>query len=214
MAGSVTDWVEAHIDEDAGFKAVGRSAENFLLIEDDKKAVHPVAVIGAKPMVQVADVEPVLAHAIKPEFVINIPSRSIWTGSAIDLVHAAPAGFGSLGDLGKAVRLGDLVGYRNKEFGFFERAIGQHSNVHQLTRLYDLVFIAHRKKGSDLTIALIDAYNLSAEDVRHARAQYGAFDIALKMSSYGSVTSAAQEAARSMGAEAMMFRDIMGRLGR
>lgn len=214
MAGSVTDWVEAHIDENAGFKAVGRSAENFLLIEDDKKCVHPVAVIGAKPMVQVADVEPVLAHGIKPEFVINIPSKSIWTGSAIDLVHAAPAGFGSLGDLGKAIRLGDLAGYRNKEFGFFERAIGQHSNVQQLTRLYDLAFIAHRKKGPDLTIALIDAYNLSAEDVRHARTQYGAFDIALKMSSYGSVTSAAQEAARSMGSEAIMFRDIMGRLAR
>src|SRR5690606_18724295 len=113
MAGSVTDWVEAHIDENAGFKAVGRSAENFLLIEDDKKCVHPVAVIGAKPMVQVADVEPVLAHAIKPEFVINIPSKSIWTGSAIDLVHAMPAGFGSLGDLGRAVRVGDLAGYRN-----------------------------------------------------------------------------------------------------
>jgi len=214
MTGGVTDWVEAHIDENAGFKAAGRSAENFLLIEDDKKCVHPVAVIGAKPMVQVADVAPALAHAIKPEFVINIPSKSIWTGSAIDLVHAVPAGFGSLGDLGKAVRLGDLAGYRNKEFGFFERAIGQHSNVQQFTRLYDLVFIAHRKRGPDLTIALIEAYNLSAEDVRHARTQYGAFDIALKMSSYGSVTSAAQEAARSMGAEAMMFRDIMGHLGR
>ncbi|TIW61008.1 MAG: hypothetical protein E5V49_12995 [Mesorhizobium sp.] len=214
MAGSVTDWVEAHIDENAGFKAVGRSAENFLLIEDDKKCIHPVAVIGAKPVVQVSDVEPVLVHAIKPEFVINIPSKSIWTGSAIDLVHASPAGFGSLGDLGKAVRLGDVAGYRNKGFGFFERAIGQHSNVQQITRLYDLVFIAHRKKGPDLTIALIDAYNMSAEDVRHARAQYGHFDIALKMSSYGSVTAAAQEAARYMGAEAMMFRDIMGRLGR
>lgn len=214
MAGGATDWVEAHIAENGGFKAVGRSAENFLLIEDTKKCVHPVAVIGAKPMVQVADVEPTLAHVTKPKFVVNIPSKSIWTGSAIDLVHAVPAGFGSLGDLGKAARLGDLAGYRNKEFGFFERAIGQHSNVQQLTRLYDLVFIAHRKRGSDLTIALIDAYNLSAEDVRHARTRYGAFDIALKMSSYGSVTSAAREAADTIGAEAMTFREVMGRLGR
>jgi hypothetical protein len=210
--GSVTDWVENHIDSNAGFKLLGRTAEDFLLIEDRKGRTYPVAVVGAKPVVMPADVAPVLAQATKPQFVVNIPSSASWSGPAISMVHAVPAGFGSLGDLGRAARQGDLSGYRNKEFGFFERAIGQHSNVCQLTRLYDAVFVADRYSGQTLTIALIDAYNMSAEDVRAARAKYGMFDVALKMSSYGGVTSAATQAAGSMGAEAMMFGDLMRRL--
>jgi len=212
VGGSVTDWVEKHIDSNAGFKLLGRTAEDFLLIEDRKGRTCPVAVVGAKPVVMPADVAPVLAHATKPEFVVNIPSSSSWSGPAISMVHAVPAGFGSLGDLGRAARQGDLSDYRNKEFGYFERAIGQHSNVRQLSRLYDAVFVADRYSGRALTVALIDAYNMSAEDVRAARAKYGAFDVALKMSSYGGVTSAATQAAASMGAEAMMFRDLMRRL--
>lgn len=212
--GSVTDWVAAHIDPNAGFKLVDRTAEDFLLIEDVEGRISPVAVVGAKPVVMPADVAPVLSHARKPEFVVNIPSSATWSGPAISMVHAAPAGFGTLGDLGRAARAGDLSGYRNKEFGFFERAIGQHSNVRQLNRLYDAVFEATRYSGRTLTIALIDAYNMSAEDVRNARAKYGQFDIALKMSSYGGVTSAATQAAESIGAEAMMFRDLMRRLAK
>lgn len=214
VGGSVTDWVADHIGSNAGLKLLGRTADDFLLIEDSQGRACPVAVVGAKPIVMPADVAPVLAHATKPEFVVNIPSSASWSGPAISVVNALPAGFGSLGDLGRAARQGDLSGYRNKEFGFFERAISQHSNVRQLTRLYDAVFVADRYSGQALTIALVDAYNMSAEDVRVTRAKYGAFDIALKMSSYGGVTSAATQAAKSMGAEAMMFGDLMRRLAR
>jgi hypothetical protein len=209
---SVTDWVENHIDPSAGFKLLGRTAEDFLLIEHRQGQSCPVAVIGANPVVMPADVAPVLAYATKPEFVVSIPSSASWSGPAISMVHAVPAGFGSLGDLGRAARDGDLSGYRNKGFGFFERAISQHPNVRQLTRLYDAVFVADRYSGRALTIALVDAYNMSAEDVRTTRAKFGTFDIALKMSSYGGVTSAAAQAAGSIGAEAMMFRDLMRRL--
>ena len=212
VGGSVTDWVESHIDSNSGLKLLGRTAENFLLIEDCQGRTCPVAVVGAKPVVMPADVASVLAHVAKPEFVVNIPSSASWSGPAISIVNAVPAGFGSLGDLARAARQGDLSGYRNKEFGFFERAISQHSNVRQLIRLYDAVFVADRYSGQALTIALVDAYNMSAEDVRAARAKYGTFDVALKMSSYGGVTSAATQAAASMGAEAMMFRDLMRRL--
>lgn len=214
MSGSVTDWVEAHVDPNAGFKVLGRTAEDFLEIEDRKGQTYRVAVIGAKPVVLPEDVAPALSFATKPHFVVNIPSSASWSGPAISMVHAAPAGFGSLGDLGRAARQSDLSGYRNKEIAFFERAIGQHSNVRGLTQLYDLVFAVERYSGASVTVALIDAYNLSAEDVRNARARYGAFDIACKMSSYGSVTSAASQAAESMGAEAYMFRGLMQRLGR
>jgi hypothetical protein len=39
---------------------------------------------------------------------------------------------------------------------------------------------------------------MSAKDVRHACDLYGAFDVAVKMNSHGSVTGAAEMAAASM----------------
>lgn len=214
MGGSVTDWVVEHLNPEGGLKIVDRTPEDFLIVQFEGKATFPVAVIGARDVVLPDHVRPVLSNARKPEFVVNIPSKTMWSGPAIDMVHATPAAFGTLGDLQKAARDGDVPGYRNKNFDFFESSIGQHKNVRGLVRLYDHVFMARRWHGDDLTIALVDAYNLSAEDVRNARKRYGQFDIAVKMTSYGSITSAADRAAESMGAEALMFGDLMRRLGR
>ena len=210
--GSVTDWVAEHIDPNTGVEIIDRTAEDFLMVRYKKGAAFPAAVIGAQDVVLPDDVAPVLAHATKPNFVVNVPSKAVWSGPAIAMVHGTPAGFGVLGDLMRAARDGDAAHYRNKEFGFFERAIKQHSNVRGVTREYDAVFIAHRYRGNDLVIALVDAYNMSAEDIRRTRDRYGAFDIAVKMSSYGSVTSAATAAADSMGAGALMFREMLRRL--
>jgi hypothetical protein len=105
--------------------------------------------------------------------------------------------------------------YRHKEYGFFERAFRQHSAVEGVTRVYDKVFQLHRRRQlADITVVLIDAYDMSAEDVRRARELYGRFDAAVKISSYGSVTTAAHTAAASMGAEAFKFGELMGRLNK
>jgi hypothetical protein len=69
------------------------------------------------------------------------------------------------------------------------------------------------KEGAQV-IVLVDAYDMSAEDVRNARDLYGTFDAALKMSSYGSITTAAAQAAESMGAEAFKFGEFLGRLNK
>jgi hypothetical protein len=95
-----------------------------------------------------------------------------------------------------------VSGYRNKQFIFFEQAFRQHSAVEDVTRAYDRLYRVHRRRGlADLTgVFLVDAYDISAEDVRHACDLYGAFDVAVKMNSHGSVTGAAERAAASMGA--------------
>lgn len=53
----------------------------------------------------------------------------------------------------------------------------------------------------DISVVLLEAYDVSAEHVRNARELYGSFDLGLKTTNYGSITSAATEAARSMGAD-------------
>jgi hypothetical protein len=65
-----------------------------------------------------------------------------------------------------------------------------------------------------LTVVLADAYDMLAEDVRHASDLHGVFDVAIKMTSHGSVTGATETAAASMGAQALTFGDLMGRLNK
>lgn len=65
-----------------------------------------------------------------------------------------------------------------------------------------------------LTVAVVDAYNLSAEDIRNAKDHLGEFDIIVKSTSYGSITLQAEEAAQTMNAEALTFGHLMKRLAK
>lgn len=210
MNDNVTDWVANKISEGSDLKVLDRTPENFLtVVAVGKSHSFPVAVIGVKGVINPVHIEPLFSGLTKPEFVVNIPSKTLWSGAAISIIHSAPAAFGSLGELIKAAHMEAPSEYRNKEWGFFQNAISQHSNVSRVARLYDAVFEAHLYDGECRIIALVDAYNMSAEDVRNALDRFGKFDVALKMSSYGSITNAAVDAAASIGAEALMLKDLM-----
>jgi hypothetical protein len=84
-----------------------------------------------------------------------------------------------------------------------------------LTRRYDRLYLLHRTRGlPDFAVALVEAYDLSAEDIRNAHDLYGQFNAVLKMTNYGSITTAAHEAAGSIGAEAFGLGDLLSRLNR
>lgn len=214
MSGAVCDWVESKIDPKDGLTVTGRTPEDFLVISGGNVPPFCVGVIGVKDVILREHVEPLFAGPTKPQLVVNVPSKTLWSGEAITLIHAAPAAFGTLGDIRKAAHSGNVSGYRNKNWDFFEQAIRQHSNVTSVTRIYDEVFDAHRQKGQTLRIALIDGYHVSAENVRNARDRFGQFDIAVKKNGYGSVTDAAEQAAASMGAQAVTFKGLMQSLAR
>jgi hypothetical protein len=214
MSDSVTDWVAGKLNAEHGLEVVDRSPEGFLVVKATSGYTFLVAVLGLKSVIGLSDVEPLFAGATKPLFVINIPSRTLWSGAAIDLIHSESAGFGTLGDVSRAADTGDAGSFRDKDMGFFINAMKQHSNVSDVSYVYDSVFKVHRKSGASLTVAVIDAYNMSAEDVRNAKDRVGHFDVIVKSSSYGSITSQAADAADSMGAKALTFRELMGRLAR
>jgi hypothetical protein len=211
----VANWIAEKLREDDQFRAVDSIGDGFLEIARKEHAPFVAAAIGVRDVVKQDHVIPLFETKDQPAFIVNVPSKAIWSGSAIELIHDAPAAFGTLGDLIRASRNELIYEYRNKEYRFFERALSQHGAVRDVTRLYDRAFRLHRHRGlPDVTVVLVDAYDMSAEDVRNARDLYGNFDVALKMSSYGSVTSAAAEAAESMGAEAFKLKELMGRLNR
>jgi hypothetical protein len=209
-------WIAEKLKDDGQFRSVNLIGSGFLEIVRTGRTPFVAAAIGVRDVVRGDHVTPLLeVSGRRPEFVVNVPSKTIWSGPAIGLIHDVPAAFGTFGELVRASREDRVCTYRNKEYGFFERAFRQHSAVREITRLYDRVFQLHRDRGlPDVTVVLVDAYDMSAEDIRNARDIYGRFDAAVKMSSYGSVTTAAAEAAESMGAEAFKLGELMGRLNK
>jgi hypothetical protein len=214
MSSGAIDWVAEKLVTTERLEVVERTPEDFLIVKSKSNYRFLVAVLGVKNVIGLSDVAPLFATAAKPSFVTNVPSRTLWSGSAIHHIHAASSAFGTLGDVSRAAFTGDAGSYRDKNMGFFINAMRQHSNVSSVSYIYDRVFKADRRVGSSLTVAVIDAYNMSAEDVRNAKDRFGHFDVIVKSSSHGSITHQADAAAESMGAEALTFRDLMRRLAK
>lgn len=212
--GDVTSWVVGKLSEDKTLQVVSRTADNLLVIEAKDGYSFIVGVLGVQSIVERSDVQPLFAGATRPALVVNVPSKTLWRGSAIDFVHAMPAAFGTFGDISRAAQTKAAGLYRDKNMGFFIDAISQHKNVSSVSYVFDRVFRANRKDGTSVVVAVIDAYNMSAEDVRNARTQLGDFDVIVKSSSYGSITEQAEAAAQSMGAQALKFGQLMQQLAR
>lgn len=210
MNDGVTNWVAEKLKENERLEIVGRTPEGFLIVGSKDAPNFPVAVLGVKGVIGQADVEPLFAGATKPQFVVNVPSKTLWSGVAIDRIHAASAAFGTLGDVSRAVATGNVGSFRDKDMGFFIKAMKQHTNVSSVSYVYDKVFKVDRKVGESLTVAVIDSYNMSAEDVRNAKSLFGHFDVVVKSSSHGSITDQAEAAAKTMGAQALTFKGLMG----
>lgn len=215
MSGDLTQWVAGKLSENQSLEVVNRTSEGFLVVRSKTGYTFVVAVLGVPhaKAIKPADVEPFFSGGTKPQLVVNVPSKTLWSGAAIHRVHMASAAFGTLGDVARAAATGDAGSFRDSGMGFFIKAMKQHSNVTGVSYVYDSVIKAERKHGGSITVAVIDAYNMSAEDVRNARDRVGRFDVVVKSSSYGSITAPAQAAAMDMGAQALSFRDLMKRLG-
>lgn len=210
MANNMTDWVAEKLVTGSALEIAYRTPEGFLAVRRKDGYTLLVAVLGIKTVIERTDVEPLFAGATTPQLVVNVPSKTLWSGPAIHRIHAASAAFGTFGDIARAADTGDAGSYRDKNMGFFINAIKQHRNVSNVSYIYDSVFKADRRAGQSVIVAVVDAYNMSAEDVRNARGRLGHFDIIVKSTSYGSITSQAHEAAKAMGAHAMTFGELMG----
>lgn len=210
MNDRATNWVAEKLAENEGFEIVGRTPEGFLNVGSKDTPNFLVAVLGVKGVIGATDVEPLFSGVNKPKFVVNVPSKTLWSGAAIDKIHAESAAFGTLGDVSRAAATEDIGSWRDKNMGFFIKAMKQHTNVSEVSYVYDTVFKVDRKVGASLTVAVVDTYNMSAEDVRNAKNRFGHFDVIVKSSSHGSITDQAEAAANTMGAQALTFKGLMG----
>lgn len=216
MAGdeAVARWIVNKLKDDPAFISITSMGSGFFEVSRKGFNAFTTVAIGVRDVVKVQHVAPLFeVEGKKPEFVVNVPSTAVWSGDAIGYVHDAPAAFGTLGDLIRASGEVPVATYRNREYAFFQRVFSQHTEVLEVTRLYDKLFRLHRTgKLPDVTVVLVDAYDVSAEDVRNVRAVYGQFDAAVKVTGYGSITTAARDAAASIGASVFTLKELMGRL--
>jgi hypothetical protein len=168
---AVARWIVNKLKDDPDFSMVESIGSSFLEIARKDFAPFTAVAIGVHDVVKEEHVVSLFEMmGRRPEFVVNMPSKAIWSGDAIQFVHDVPAAFGRFGELIRASGEEPVSAYQNKEYSFFERIFHQHSAVIEVTRLYDRLFQLHRGPGLlDVTVVLVDAYDVSAEDIRHAR---------------------------------------------
>ncbi|MDZ4138529.1 MAG: hypothetical protein U1D66_06580, partial [Erythrobacter sp.] len=208
-------WAADKLQSDSDVTAAEIVSAGVLRIDRKEYGPFIAAILGEKQSVSNVDIESFAGSEVKINFFANITRDAIWTGGAINAARAWPAGHGGFADLGRAIRNEpDVTRYRNKELAFFEDGFVQHTAVRSVERVYDRKFRLERFGKPDFVVVLIDAYDMSAEDIRSAYSRYGHFDGALKMSSYGSVTSQAKDAAALFGAGAYKWGELLGRLNR
>jgi hypothetical protein len=207
---NLTDWVVEKLDEYKDrLSILDRTPDDLLVVRAKDGYSFSVAILGVQNIVNVSHVRPLFTVAGKPQLVVNVPSKTPWSGAAIDFVHSVPAAFGRMGDIARAAETRAAELFRDKNMAFFINALEQHRNVSRVSYVYDSVLQVDRIIGASVAVAVIDTYNMSAEDVRNARNNVGHFDVVVKSTSYGSITEQAVAAAESMGAHVVKFAGLM-----
>lgn len=182
-------------DDVAQVRRIGRS-----LVEVQRKRMSSVVVgiISANP-VTLADLEPLVDGIPRPAMIVNIPTRATWSGLAIEQLEHKGIAFGKMYDLYRALRDNNVSAYKYPEFFYVERIIDQHRNVVHRSRRSDRVYQIYRHSGPDLVVALTQAYEVTANDVRTAYADHSPFNVLLKTNPYGGISTQGYQAAQKLG---------------
>ena len=127
---SVAQWIASKLEPDEKISAVKSIGSGFLQVLRKDCASFIAVAIGVQDVVTGNHVTPLFeVRGIQPEFVVNVPSKAIWSGAAIEVIHDAPAAFGTFGELARASReetvseldfgqkLNELASVRGAKFG-------------------------------------------------------------------------------------------------
>jgi hypothetical protein len=108
----------------------------------------------------------------------------------------------------------DVRAFQPRETEFVERGLRQHDRISSFDRVYDRLYRISRNGLPDLTVAMLDEYELTADHLRTARDRYGQFSVAVITNPNGRATGSAEEAAQTMGVEILKWGPFFGRLNK
>lgn len=215
---SYRDWIVSKLNEQEEHHEIDTATalgESLIEIRTKKGKTVIVGAIDTSSNITEHDIHKVYISGPKTPNVVVAKFSSFWNGSAIDYSRQQNMGWGGMGEISSAFHTDHYSGIQRREYSFVEEGLLKHTRVTRLERVYDRVFKIHRNNGlAPLTIALINSYELSGDEVRNAINRYGNFNAVLKTNPNGSPTGNAYSAAAEIGAEIFLWRELLGRLNK
>lgn len=199
MAKDQSHWLAKAILKHDHVAGAERMGLGLVRIERKDKPPALVGILTANP-VDYAAVQAFLGMTERPDMVINIPTRAPWTHEAMRGLEAAGIAYGKMYDLYRALwREDDVSHYQNPEFYYAERLFAQDPHVIAWERISDRAYRLGLNAGEDRVIALTQAYEVTADEVRTVFAELKPFNILFKTNPYGRVSREAHQVAKRLG---------------
>jgi hypothetical protein len=212
-AAETTEWVAGNLRKARGVSEVDVLSDQVLRVSRGKYDPFVAGIVSAK-CVEIDAVKPLVKSNLGVEIIANVPKESCWTGAALRLAHDNNIATGAYGDLLRVIDLQDVRAFQPKETQFVERGLRQHNRISSFERVYDRLYRISRNGLPDLTVAMLNEYELTADHLRTARDRYGQFSVAVITDSNGRATSSAEEAGQTMGVEILKWGAFFGRLNK
>ena len=213
-AAETTDWVARSLRQADKVSDVEVLADQVLRVSRSQYDPFVAGIVSAT-RVEATTVRALVESRHRVEIIAIVPKESYWTGEALRLAHGKNIATGAYADLLRVIRLQNVRAFQPRDTVFVERGLHQHDRVSSFERIHDRLYRISRCNGlPDLTAAMLSEYELTAEHLRTARDRYGRFSVAVITNPYGEATSAAQEAARTMGCEILKWSPFLLRLNK
>jgi hypothetical protein len=208
-----SEWVADNLRKARGVSKVELLSDQVLRVSRTKYDPYVAGIVSAK-CVEVDTVRTLVNGNLSVEIIANVPKESYWTGGALRLARDNNIATGCYGDLLRVIDLQDVRAFQPKETEFVERCLRQHNRISSFERVHDRLYRISRNGLPDLTVAMLNEYELTADHLRTARDWYGQFSVVAITNPNGRVTDSAAEVAQTMGVEILEWGPLLGRLHR
>ena len=208
-----TEWVAGNLRKAERVSKVEILSDQVLSVTRSNYDPFVAGIVSAN-CVEVDLVRPLVKSELGLEIIANVPKESYWTGGALRLAHDNNIATGAYGDLLRVIDVEDVRAFQPKETEFVERGLRQHKRYSSFERVFDRLYRISRNGLPDLTVAMLNEYELTADHLRTARDRYGKFSVAVITNPNGQSTSSAVEAAQTMGVEILKWGPFYARLNK
>jgi hypothetical protein len=206
-----SEWVAGNLRKAKGVSKVEVLSDQVLRVSRTKYDPFVAGIVSAK-CVEMDTVRTLVNGKLCVEIIANVPKEAYWTGGALRLAHDNNIATGCYSDLLRVIDLQDVRAFQPRETEFVERCLRQHDRISSFERVHDRLYRISRNGLPDLTVAMLNEYELTADHLRTARDRYGQFSVAVITNPNGRGTNSAAEAAQTMGVEILKWGPFLGRL--
>ena len=200
-------WLADNLLKHSQVASISIVGNQFLRI--DRNDFDPVLTLVMSVARVTADlIEEAIGEEPACTFACNIPKNGIWEGDSLSVAEEHSLGWGGVGDLMAALNDEDVQQFEPKIYRFGSRFLRQNGSIASTERLSDSVIKITSMNGTVYRVAMLYAYEMTADAVRTHFDRYSPFDIILRTNPNGGPTSEAREAAEQIGVQIFTYREL------